>query len=104
MLITTSNHYVETQTHWESLQQPVHGSSQPADTLRLLAALDAGWQIAETADYLAHGLNAEGRGYMLTLFHPRLLLTREWEVARSPEMDELLSFEGVPGFRMRPTK
>lgn len=83
------------------MQQPVHGSTQPADTLRLLAALDEGWQIAETADYLAHGLNAEGRGYILTLFHPRQLLTREWQVARSPEMDALLAFESVPGFAIQ---
>lgn len=97
-MLTITNTHTETQTRWERMQQPVHGSAQPADTLRLLAALDEGWQIAETADFLAHGLNAEGRGYMLTLFHPRQFLTREWTVARSPEMDALLAFEGVPGF------
>jgi hypothetical protein len=86
-------------TRWERIQQPVHGTGHPADTLRLLAALDEGWQIVEAADYLAHGSNAEGRGYLLTLLHPHRLITREWSVARSPQMDSLLAFEGVPGFR-----
>jgi len=98
-MLNTIMNDVETQTRWERIQQPVHGSNHPADTLRLLAAMDEGWQIVETADYLAHGLNAEGRGYILTLMHPRMHLTREWSVARSPEMDALLAFEGVPGYR-----
>jgi hypothetical protein len=45
---------------------------------------------------LAHGKNAEGRGYVLTLMHPRRLLTREWNVMRSPEIDMLLTHEHVP--------
>jgi hypothetical protein len=83
---------------WERIQQPVHGTGQHTDSLRLLAALDDGWQIVEATDYLAHGSNAEGRGYLLTLLHPHRLLTREWAVARSSEIDSLLAFEGVPGF------
>ena len=81
---------------WERIQQPVHGSGHAADYLRLLAALDEGWQIIEAADLLAHGTNAEGRGYLLTLMHPRRLLTREWNVIRSPEIDLLLAHEHVP--------
>jgi hypothetical protein len=81
---------------WDGMQQPVHGTAYAADTLRLLAALDAGWQIVEAADMLAHGANAEGRGYVLTLMHPRRLLTREWNVMASPEMDALLAHEVVP--------
>jgi len=100
-MLTISNNQTENQTRWERIQQPVHGSGYPADALRLLAAMDEGWQIVETTDYLAQGHNAEGRGYLLTLLHPRRLLTREWSVARSPEMDALLAFEGVPGFRIQ---
>lgn len=100
-MLTITNHEVESQYRWERMQQPVHGSDQSADTLRLLAALDAGWQIIETADYLAHGLNAEGRGYLLTLFHPHLHLTREVNAARNPEIEGLLAFEGVPGFTVQ---
>jgi hypothetical protein len=100
-MLTITNHEIESQNRWERLQQPVHGSAQSADTLRLLAALDAGWQITETADYLAHGLNAEGRGYLLTLFHPRLHLTREVNAARNPEIDALLAFECVPCFSVQ---
>jgi hypothetical protein len=81
---------------WDTLQQPVHGSAHAADALRLLAALDEGWQIVEAADMLAHGKNAEGRGYLLTLMHPRRLLTREWSLMRSPQIDALLAREGVP--------
>ena len=83
-------------TRWESLQQPVHGSAHAADYLRLLAALDEGWQIVEAAEMLAHGMNAEGRGYLLTLMHSRRLLTREWNVIRSPQVDLLLTHERVP--------
>ncbi len=81
---------------WEQLQQPVHGASQHADTLRLLAALDEGWQIQEVANYLAHGHNAEGRGYLITLYHSQRRLTREWNVALSSSMNALLAFEGIP--------
>jgi hypothetical protein len=81
---------------WDAIQQPVHGSAHTADYLRLLAALDEGWQIVEAAEMLAHGTNAEGRGYLLTLMHPRRLLTREWDLRRSPEVDALLAHEAVP--------
>jgi hypothetical protein len=96
-MLTKLNDQTETINRWERIQQPVHGTGQAADALRLLAALDEGWQIVESADYLAHGNNAEGRGYILTLLHPHRLLTREWSVARSPEIASLLAFEGVPG-------
>jgi hypothetical protein len=83
----------------KSLQPAASQSTSSADDYRrLLAALDEGWRIMEAAKFLAHGRNAEGRGYLLTLAHPRLMLTREWDVAGSPEMDELLAFESVPGF------
>jgi hypothetical protein len=98
-MLNTQNTPLKTTQRWERLQQPVHGSAHSSDYLRLLAALDEGWRILEAADFLAHGQNAEGRGYLLTLAHPRLLLTREWDVARSPEMDTLLAFEGVPGIQ-----
>ena len=95
-MLNTLNATMQVGTRWERIQQPVHGSAHAADYLRLLAALDEGWQIVEAADMLAHGRNAEGRGYVLTLMHPRRLLTREWNVVRSPEMDALLVREHVP--------
>jgi hypothetical protein len=96
-MLNSSNYHSETTPRWESLQQPVHGSGHSSDYLRLLAALDEGWQVLEAAEFLAHGKNAEGCGYLLTLAHPQRRLRREWDVARSPEMDALLAFEGVPG-------
>jgi hypothetical protein len=98
-MLNLLNEKTETLNRWERIQQPVHGTGIPADELRLLAALDEGWQIVETADYLAHGNNAEGRGYLLTLFNQNRHQTREWSIAQSPEIDYLLAFEGVPGFR-----
>jgi hypothetical protein len=85
-------------SHWENLQQPVHGANQQADRLRLLAALDEGWQIQEVAKYLAHGSNDEDRGYLLTLYHPQRRLTRECNVVSNSAIDALLAFEGLPGF------
>jgi len=98
-MLNTSNQLIENSTRWERVQQPVHGTGRSSDYLRLLAALDEGWQIVETADFLAQGANAEGQGYLLTLMHPRRLLTREWSVPSSPEVTALLAFEGVPGFK-----
>jgi hypothetical protein len=98
MLTTYNNDQTIITNHWDRLQQPVHGASQHADTLRLLAALDEGWQIQEAAKYLAHGRNAEGSGYLLTLYNPRRKLTREWNAARSADLDAILAFESVPGY------
>ena len=98
MLSTKYNDQIINTNHWDRLQQPVHGASQQADTLRLLAALDEGWQIQEAAQYLAHGSNAEGSGYLLTLYNPKRRLTREWNAARSEDLDAILAFEGVPGY------
>ncbi len=95
-MLNTLNATMQVGARWERIQQPVHGTAHAADYLRLLAALDEGWQIVEAADMLAHGANAEGRGYLLTLMHPRRLLTREWNVMRSPEIDLLLAHEHVP--------
>ena len=95
-MLNTLNATTQIGTRWDCIQQPVHGSAHTADYLRLLAALDEGWQIVEAADMLAHGTNAEGRGYVLTLMHSRRLLTREWNVMRSPELDALLAHEVVP--------
>ena len=98
-MLNTSNKHIEHSTRWERIQQPVHGTGRSSDYLRLLAALDEGWQITEAAYFLAHGTNAEGRGYLLTLMHPQRMLTREWNVMGSPEVDALLAFERVPGFK-----
>ena len=98
-MLNTHNYHHKNTPRWESLQQPVHGSEEHSpDYLRLLAALDEGWRILEMTNLLAHGKNDEGRSYLLTLAHPRLPLIREWEVARSQEIDNLLAVEGVPGF------
>lgn len=97
-MLNPLNNEIDYSTRWERTQQPVHGTGNPSDYLRLLAALDEGWRILEVADLLAHGKNAEGRGYLITLAHPRLLQTREWGAARTPEITALLAFEGVPGF------
>jgi hypothetical protein len=40
---------------WSSLQQPLHATTLPEDYLRLLAALDDGWQILEAARLSARG-------------------------------------------------
>ena len=96
-MLTLLDKQIQNTIHWESLQQPVHGASQQADSLRLLAALDDGWQIQEAASYLAHGRNAENCGYLLTLYHPQRKLTRELSMIHSLSLDALLVFEGVPG-------
>jgi hypothetical protein len=97
-MLNTHNYQPKVTPRWESSQQPAQGSEQSSDYLRLRTALDEGWRILEVTNFLAHGKNAEGRGYLLTLAHPRLSLVREWNVARRPEIVALLALEGVPGF------
>jgi hypothetical protein len=94
MLITTNNRN-NLFNQWEGLQQPMHGNHHQADTMRLLAALDEGWQILETANYLAHGLNAEGLGYLLTLYNPKLGQTRELSIVHNQDIEAILKFEGA---------
>ena len=97
-MLNTFNYQSNTFTAWDQMQQPIHGAGNQPDTLRLLAALDEGWQIQEAASYLAHGSNAEGLGYLLTLYHPKRSQTRECAVSNSPDIDALLAFENVTGF------
>ena len=96
-MLNTIDYQTNTMTEWDHLQQPMHGVGIQADALRLLAALDEGWQIQEAASYLAHGNNAEGLGYLLTLYHPRRGQTLEFNVTHSPDIDALLAFENVTG-------
>ena len=97
-MLSIHNNQTKINNRWDHIQQPVHGVNQQADMLRLLAALDEGWQILEAANYLAHGTNAEDRGYLLTLFNPQRRLTRECNVKSSPSMDSLLHVQGVLTF------
>ena len=93
-MLMKQNNQTQMPYNWESLQQPIHGTSKQSNSMRLLSALDEGWQIQEVASYLARGSNAEGLGYLLTLYHPKRRLTREVDVAQSPDIDALLSLEG----------
>lgn len=87
-------------SHWGAPQQPVHdNNAYMVDYVLLLAALEQGWQIIEAGEILAHGANAEAHGYVLTLMHPYRLLTCEWNVERSPEVDALLAHLAVPRAR-----
>jgi hypothetical protein len=88
----TTNHF-NLHTRWEGLQQPVHGSARRADTLRLLAALDEGWQIRATAETRTHDRQDERHGYRLTLVHPRRAQTLELNLHASPEVQALLNHE-----------
>ena len=79
----------------EIIQQSTTESNQKSEESQLLSALNEGWQIQEAATYLAHGLNAEGRGYLLTLYNPTRSLTRQWNIASSQSTNALLELEGA---------
>lgn len=98
-MLTPTNHN-STSNQGVSLKQALIVAGNGSETTGLLAALSGGWQILETAKYLAHGLNAEGQGYLLTLYNPLQGLTRELNVAKSPDMDALLAFENLPTHKM----
>ena len=93
-MLIAQNIQIQNPTIWESLQQPVHGTRNQSSSLRLLSALDEGWQIQEVASYLAHGYNAESIGYLLTLYHPMRNQTREIDVPQSRDIDEILKLDG----------
>ena len=86
----------KTETTWAGILHPAHATDLPADYLRLLTALDEGWQIAEASHLLAHGRNNEGRAYQLTLIHQTKPIVRGMTVAQNLKVDALLEHEGVP--------
>jgi len=79
---------------WSRLQESARPSTKPADFLLLLSALDAGWQILEAARWLPFNKDDSGL-YLVTIFHPRALLTRTVSIRHSPEVDALLKNESV---------
>lgn len=58
--------------------------------------LNDGWFITEAATVLAHGVNAENGGYILTLADPSGHFIRQTFVPRSADVDDLLRRERVP--------
>ena len=58
--------------------------------------LSNGWVISEAVTLLAHGVNNENGGYILTLSDPSGRFIRETFVPRSLDVDELLKRQRVP--------
>ncbi len=58
--------------------------------------LQAGWTISEASKMLAHGVNNENGGYLLTLADPSGHFIRETFVPRSTDVDALLKRSQVP--------
>jgi hypothetical protein len=81
---------------WSSLQQPVHSITLPADYLRLLAALDDGWQILEATRLSARGKTGLDQYYLLTLTDPVRMLVRQTTLQKNDQIDDLLERERVP--------
>jgi hypothetical protein len=81
---------------WSNLQQPLHPTARPEDYLRLLAALDDGWQIAEAARLFARGPQGLCEYYLLTLTHPVRMLVRQTALRKEGQIDGLLERELVP--------
>lgn len=81
---------------WSSLQRPLHATNLAEDHLRLLAALDDGWQILEAARLSARGEQGLGEYYLLTLTHPARMLVRQTTLRKNGQIDELLEHERVP--------
>jgi len=79
---------------WSRLQEPARPSTKPADFLLLLSALDEGWQILEAVRWLPFNGNDSGL-YLVTIFHPRALVTRAISIRHAPEVDALLKNESV---------
>lgn len=59
--------------------------------------LSNGWDITEATNYLASGINNDGSGYLLTLFHPSKLLTKNILINNGVELQNLLNKKHVPG-------
>lgn len=69
-----------------------------AELQNLHNALAEGWQIMETAYLLASGCNAEGKGYMLTLYHPKQSIIKQWDFVDGNAVKNLLELQTVPGY------
>ncbi len=58
--------------------------------------LRQGWTILEAATVLAHGVNDEGRGYLLTLSNASGSLQHKYYVPQTAEIERLLAGGPVP--------
>jgi hypothetical protein len=62
----------------------------------VIEALKTGWAISDFATVLAHGLNDEGRGFLVTLMEPKNHMSREVYLPYSAETEVLLKRASMP--------
>jgi hypothetical protein len=67
------------------------------DVLTLKTELTNGWNILEATNFLARGNNNEDSGYLITLFHPNKLLTKDFLVNNGADVQTILLDHKVPG-------
>jgi len=61
----------------------------------MIEALENGWTVSDVSNVLAHGMNDEGRGFLVTLAEPKNHLSREMYLPYSPEAETLLTNASV---------
>ncbi len=82
---------------WNRLQEPAHSSSQPADLMRLLSALDMGWKIHQPVSLWTHAGHDQAREgvYQIWLRNPANGETREMFLAHQERVENFLAQENI---------
>ena len=81
---------------WNRLQEPAHSSGKPADLMRLLAALDAGWVIARPVRLLPCEDAFGGEFYEVILRHFATQEIHELHLMRQAGVERFLKDENIP--------
>lgn len=79
---------------WSGLDRVVQPVQARTEVLSLLSALDEGWEIVETI-HLTPFSQSDVNAYVLTLFHPKRLMTNMITLTSCEEAQDLLRFEAV---------
>lgn len=89
------NSILVTNFRWNRLQEPARPSTQPADLMRLLSALDTGWKILSPIRALdcddAHG----GQALEIDLCQPATGELRQLLLSRQNSVEQFLNEEGI---------
>ncbi len=80
---------------WNNYQQPIHAPHQHSGLMRLLAALDSGWQIISPAEILTCHNEFGGQLLQVYLGHPTTSVQRELILPLNREVEQFLGEENI---------
>ncbi len=89
------NSILVTDFRWNRLQEPARPSTQSADLMRLLSALDTGWKILSPVRALECDDTHGGQALEIDLHQPATGELRQLLISRQESVEQFLGDEGV---------